>query len=336
MKELKFEDVYSPVESCNNCGNDLLLEPCGDSCRDLQVKCWACGYSCEVNLDFLEKHVKRLYPSVQTWRIRRTAAKCPDGLVVFGKNLFITTDIRRTVVEKLNYHGISIDKQKELETFLEETENREEAIDIYYGARDIKNAYHYAASDHKCVIRNGYSSLNCRDMVNWISSDPYAIYGEHFNIYGMILKAWKMCCQEIKSGEIDARNETEIRCLFVERFRSVAENQYKVWFGLDRKIYVNGEKLKPDAQIPALVVIEFKSFFDEQKYTCRQAASLVVKDIEKLEKYKGRFKVGFLLCFTQKFSKQKLMENHQHSFSYPVRVLVCGGPSNKRLISDRR
>lgn len=321
--ELEVEDVYSPVGICDNCGNDLLIEPCGDSFQEFQVKCWACGYSREFDLDFQEKYLKRLNRYVQTWRIRRTSPACPDGLIVFGQNLFTTTEKMDALAEKINSVEITEDEKQELEALLEDIKNREEAIDFYYRAYEIEKAYHYAANKHECIIRGGSSSLKCREMVNWISRDPGGLFGEHWNIYGIILQAWKMSCAVVGSGGINARNETEIRSLFVEKFNSLNQDQYRVWLGQDREIYVHGEKLKPDAQIPALVVIEMKAFFDEQQYSCSQAVSLMAKDLEKLEKYKGKFKVGFFLCFSQKFSKQKLMANIHKSFSYPVRVLVC-------------
>lgn len=325
MINVEIEDVYSPVGHCDNCGENLFLEPCGDRLLEFEAKCWACGNSRAIDLDFQENYVRRLYPQVQTWRIHRPSREFPDGLVVFGENLFATTDKKRTVTEELRGLRIPQSERLKLEILLQEIEEREEAIEFYFRARQIEDAYHFAAARHQCGIRDGHLPLTCREMVNWISVDPGGLYGEHFNIYGLIVKAWKICCQRIRSGEIDSQNETEIRHLFIEVFRSLDENPYEIWFGMDREIYVHGERLQPDAQIPALVVIEIKSFFAEQEYNYSQAVSLVADDLHKLEKYKGKFRVGFFLCFTQKFSKDRLMEKTSSSFSYPVRVLVEEG-----------
>lgn len=324
MIKLQFEDVYSPVGSCSSCGNDFLIEPCGDSLREFEVKCWACSCTRKFDLDFLEEYAKNRIPYVQTWRIRRASLHFPDGLVVFGNNLFTTTDKIAALVKTIRNSDISEDDRVKLNSLLAEIRDREEAIEFYFRCHDIVKAYHYAANRHDCIIKNGFSELECREMVNWVASDPNVLLGNHWNIYGIIVQAWKMCCAAIGLGEVDVRNETEIRSLFVERFRSLDQDQYEVWFGQDREIYVNGKRFKPDAQIPALVVIEIKAFFDDQKYSCSQASLLITNDLKKLKKYKGKFRVGFFLCFSQKFSKEELMAGIQLSFDYPVRVLVYG------------
>ncbi|MDA3897054.1 MAG: hypothetical protein PF482_13015 [Desulfobacteraceae bacterium] len=325
MITVEFEDVYSPVGPCGNCGKDLLLEPCGELRREYEAKCWACGNSRTVDLDFQEKYVKRLYPQVQSWRILRPSREFPDGLLIFGDNLFTTTEKKRAITEKLLSLKVPQSGQMKIEAALQEIEDREEAIDSYFRAHQIENAYHFAAVHHKCGIIDGYSPLHCKEMVNWISADPNGLFVEHFNIYGLVVKAWKSCCEKIRSGKTDAQNETEIRYLFVEIFRSLDANPFEIWFQMERKIYVHDQTLQPDAQIPALLVIEIKSFFAEQEYNCSQAISLVADDLHKLEKYKDSFKVGFFLCFTQKFSKNRLMRKIPRSFSYPVRVVVEEG-----------
>jgi DNA-directed RNA polymerase subunit M/transcription elongation factor TFIIS len=324
MKKLEIEDVYSPVGLCSNCGCELLLESRRDSSENFEVKCWACGYSKEVDLDFLEKYVKKLNSDIQTWRIHRTSQECPNGLIVFGNNLFVTTDEKNSIFNKIYDNEITTEEEQSLKAHLESIEGREEAIDFYYRTNEIEKAYHYAAHDHECLIGGKSSLQKCREMVNLISHNPSALFIEHWNIYGIVLKSWKTCCAIASVGNY-AQNETEMRFLFLEKLHSIAkEYEYEVWFGQDREIYVKRKKLKPDAQIPALVVIEIKAFFDKQQYSRSQAAQRVALDLKKLEKYKGKFKVGFFLCFSQKFSKEDLISKSQLLFPYPVRVLVCG------------
>jgi hypothetical protein len=328
MIKLEFEDVYAPVGICSICSNDLLIEPCESLCQQFEAKCWACGYSSKFDLDFQEKFINRIHPQIQTWRIRRISLDCPEGLLVFGKDLFATTEKKDALLAKINSPEMNEKEKYRLQKLFEKIEDREEMIDLYFRNSEIENAYCYAANEHKCLLKDTISLMECREKVNWISKAPNGLFTDHWNLYGLILQAWKICCIEIESNRIDAQNETEIRSLFITKFSSLVQEQYEppfnVWFGQDREIYINGKKLKPDAQFPALVAIEIKTFFNEQKYNCSSAASAIRKDLQKLEKYKEKFRVGFFLCFSQKFSKQKLMKNIRCSFSYPVRVLVCG------------
>ncbi|MBI5893143.1 MAG: hypothetical protein HZB79_05750 [Deltaproteobacteria bacterium] len=320
---LEINDVYSPVGECPQCGQSLLLEPLTDEDISMNViaKCWACSYSHNLNLDFIETYVQKLYPNIQTWKIYNPKGN-RGGVVITGNRLYTTTKEKEQLYIKLQ--DAENKKYNAINKKLEQIYGQEETILLYLEGYEIEQAYHYASKPHKCLITGTASAMKCKENVNWIINDVFPIIGEHFNLYSLILLAWNNICVEFDRGILNCniKNETELRTYFLQKIKDIDpfENDYALW--QDRYITIANEILKPDAQFQYQAVIEIKSFFREQKYTLEQAKRLIFGNIEKMRFYSKVFKVGFFLCLSDKFGESELRPESFPNQGFPFRMLI--------------
>lgn len=318
---LEIADVVSPIDKCPNCQCDMFLEP-NPTLDGYLIRCWKCEHYHHLNLDFVERYAQRINKSIRTWRIQRTSRKFPDGALVLGYNLFTTTEKLKKYEAIIDKLGVDNYKTRNMKRHIEDSLDREETIMFYIQAHDVKNAYHYAASKHNCTISGNGLGLNCKEMVNWIAINTDSVIGEHMNLFTLIVRTWQQCCTDIKNSKSIVTNETELKTKFINIFENHEENLFEIQMGLERELIIDGARMRPDAQIESLAVIEFKSFFNTQHYSLTKAAQLLEDDMRKFERYREKFQVGFLLCYSNIYTEKDLRKNICQRQNFPVRFIV--------------
>jgi hypothetical protein len=135
-----------------------------------------------------------------------------------------------------------------------------------------------------------------------------------------------LLADRLAEDDTDVTNEDELRVAFIDCLKEVNQFGYtfKAWLERLIVISVDGDDVQhwPDVQLKRLVVCELKSFFLNQKYSAAQAKALVEDDLTKLKNYEGLFSVGFMLCFSNKFTVAQMQPASIPKYSYPVRVLI--------------